>query len=108
MTLIFSNRCHHQLLHHPHYVQPHMMRSRVQTPPLLSLANITPLPYLQTSLTHTASEASPAGMTKRAGMTKPAESAVAYVCATSAPDLDTIVHGLIAVRAKKACHDTND
>ena len=33
-------------------------------------------------------------------MTKPAESAVAYVCATSAPDLDTIVHGLIAVRAK--------
>lgn len=35
-----------------------------------------------------------------AGIAKPAVPAVAYVCATGAPDLDTIVHGLIAVRAK--------
>ena len=31
---------------------------------------------------------------------KPAAPAVSYVCATSAPDLDTIVHGLIAVKGK--------
>ena len=36
----------------------------------------------------------------QAGITKPA--APAYVCATSAPDLDTIVHGLIAVKSKGA------
>ena len=36
----------------------------------------------------------------QAGITKP--EAPAYVCATSAPDLDTIVHGLIAVKSKGA------
>lgn len=35
-----------------------------------------------------------------AGITQPAEPTIAYVCAASAPDPDTILHGLIAVKAQ--------
>ena len=78
----------------PHPVQPHMMRSRVGTPPLCRLQKSRYFPGLRP-----VSRIMPVKRTP-AGMTKPAEPAVAYICAASAPDLDTIVHGLIAVKAK--------